>query len=528
MLPYGGHAFSGTRRGCGRCPRRRCAHLGPHLPARLPHRPRRPRQHRRWPLEHLGRVVGRARADHAIRPASITPTSSIRSATRSPSRKPTSSPAPSARRCGRSPDNPYLTHNVVALISFVLAFAGAYYLVRYLTGSRGGGRRRRRCSTPSARSSSRARRTSSCCSPAAFRSACSPSIAWSIGAAVPRALALGLLLWLQALACAYYGIFAGLMVGPRDPASSPATRRLLAQPRLLDRRSDWRRSCRVGADRAVLPALPATCSRTPASPAPWTMRGMYSADAGRLARLVGVGAPLVAAVDRAVQRGAVPRRRSRWCSAIGRARHRGCGDAGLRASWCCSTACTAVLAFWLSFGPDAGLYTAFFHTIPVFSFLRAPGRIGIVVVLCLVGVRRDCGAAAGCGTAATRGLGRRGGAPGDRRTDAGAADGAPRGGAVPGCLSHAGDPAAGRGGRVSVLLRAQRLPAPRHLHAELDHPLDAARQRLQRPHPAGVPRSGAGAQLVPDARVVSDPRPGRRPLRGLPPEHVRRGARASG
>jgi hypothetical protein len=44
---------------------------------------------------------------------------------------------------------------------------------------------------------------------------------------------------------------------------------------------------------------------------------------------------------------------------------------------------TALIAVWLSFGPDAGLYTAFFHTIPVFSFLRAPGRIGIVVVLCL-------------------------------------------------------------------------------------------------------------------------------------------------
>ena len=34
--------------------------------------------------------------------------------------------------------NPYTTHNAVALISFVLAFAGTYYLVRHLTGSRGG------------------------------------------------------------------------------------------------------------------------------------------------------------------------------------------------------------------------------------------------------------------------------------------------------------------------------------------------------------------------------------------------------
>jgi hypothetical protein len=52
-----------------------------------------------------------------------------------------------------------------------------------------------------------------------------------------------------------------------------------------------------------------------------------------------------------------------------------------------------VLALWSSFGPAAGLYTFLFHTIPVFSFLRAPSRMGIVVVLCLailaaLGLRR--------------------------------------------------------------------------------------------------------------------------------------------
>ena len=44
---------------------------------------------------------------------------------------------------------------------------------------------------------------------------------------------------------------------------------------------------------------------------------------------------------------------------------------------------SAVIALWLSFGPDAGLYSLFYNTIPVFSFLRAPGRIGIIVVMCL-------------------------------------------------------------------------------------------------------------------------------------------------
>ena len=38
---------------------------------------------------------------------------------------------------------------------------------------------------------------------------------------------------------------------------------------------------------------------------------------------------------------------------------------------------------WLSFGPSAGLYALLYHTVPLFDFLRAPGRIGIGVVLAL-------------------------------------------------------------------------------------------------------------------------------------------------
>ncbi len=40
------------------------------------------------------------------------------------------------------------------------------------------------------------------------------------------------------------------------------------------------------------------------------------------------------------------------------------------------------LAFWASLGPSAGLYRALFY-LPAFSFLRAPSRIGLIVVLCL-------------------------------------------------------------------------------------------------------------------------------------------------
>ena len=41
-----------------------------------------------------------------------------------------------------------------------------------------------------------------------------------------------------------------------------------------------------------------------------------------------------------------------------------------------------VLAFWASFGPSAGLYRVLFY-LPTFSFLRAPSRLGLVVVLSL-------------------------------------------------------------------------------------------------------------------------------------------------
>jgi hypothetical protein len=43
----------------------------------------------------------------------------------------------------------------------------------------------------------------------------------------------------------------------------------------------------------------------------------------------------------------------------------------------------AIVSFWATLGPAAGLYTVLYYALPVFSFLRAPGRMGIVVVLCL-------------------------------------------------------------------------------------------------------------------------------------------------
>ena len=42
-----------------------------------------------------------------------------------------------------------------------------------------------------------------------------------------------------------------------------------------------------------------------------------------------------------------------------------------------------VLSLWSSFGPAAGLYSLLYHTVPVFSLLRAPARFGLAVTLAL-------------------------------------------------------------------------------------------------------------------------------------------------
>lgn len=44
-------------------------------------------------------------------------------------------------------------------------------------------------------------------------------------------------------------------------------------------------------------------------------------------------------------------------------------------------ATAGLLAFWASLGPAGGLYTLLYHLVPAFSFLRAPVRFGVLVLL---------------------------------------------------------------------------------------------------------------------------------------------------
>jgi hypothetical protein len=42
-----------------------------------------------------------------------------------------------------------------------------------------------------------------------------------------------------------------------------------------------------------------------------------------------------------------------------------------------------LLAFWASFGPAAGLYTVMYRAVPLFTFLRAPSRFGLLLPMVL-------------------------------------------------------------------------------------------------------------------------------------------------
>lgn len=273
--------------------------------------------------------------------------------------------------------NPYTTHNAVALLSFVIAFAGAYYLVRHLTAHRG--------------AALVAAVLYAFC-PFAFARTAHIQLLFTGG--IPfcllafhrlveaprlgRSVTLGVLLWLQALACAYYGIFAALMVGLGTLVHA-ATRHLW-------RHRDYWLAIGLAAFVSIALTVPFFLPYLEVQRGTGFARTlddarMYSADAGAwLASsawahrwwlgwiepfnevlfpgflALGFG---VAGLVLAIRQG-----REREVTIF-------YGTAML-------------LALWLSFGPDAGLYTLFYHAIPVFSFLRAPGRIGIVVVLCLV------------------------------------------------------------------------------------------------------------------------------------------------
>ena len=283
--------------------------------------------------------------------------------------------------------NPYATHNFVLLVSFVVSFAGAYYLCRYLTGSR--------------QAAMVAGVLFAFCPFVFVRFAhiqlllvgglpfCMLAFHRLVDrTTVGRAVALGAILWLQGLACAYYGIFGGMAVGISSI--------VIAITR--GRWREWRYWAAIGGAAVVSIALTApfflpyiTLQRETgfartlegaqtysANWAAWTASGAWAHRwaldpsrsevlfPGAVALVLGLAGAFVGwqLTTAAAQRAATTETRL---------------DRGVVLSYII----TGLVSFWITFGPKAGLYSVLYATVPVFSFLRAPGRTGIVVTLCL-------------------------------------------------------------------------------------------------------------------------------------------------
>jgi hypothetical protein len=194
-----------------------------------------------------------------------------------------------------------------------------------------------------------------------------------------RAVALGLTLAAQALCCAYYGVFAGLIVGY-------ATLVLATTRRLWTSRAWWQ-AIATAAGIALAITIPVFIpflevqrdtgfARSIEDTARWSARPVdYLVSAAHAhapllayARRVGPWLEVLFPGFIAVTLGAVG-------IALAARRRDGRETALLYGS-------LGLLALWASFGPHAVLYRILYH-LPTFSFLRAPSRLGLVVTMVL-------------------------------------------------------------------------------------------------------------------------------------------------
>jgi hypothetical protein len=276
--------------------------------------------------------------------------------------------------------DPLAAYNSVVVLSFLLSFVATYYLARYVTGNR--------------RAAVVAAIAFACCP---FVFARTPHIQLMMTAGLPlsllmlhrfvdartvgRGVALAVALVTAALLCGYFGLFAALAVG-LGFGYFALTRGLWRSPQY------WLAACAVVLLTAllILPFyLPYAAVRQQtgfgrelhearAYSADWRAYLASSAWAHRwLLSLLGrwneVLFPGFVTTALGVLGG--------WLAWRGRRSH------SRLAEYAGFYALLGVLAVWTTFGPDAGLYTALHHTVPGFSFLRAPARAGVLVPLAL-------------------------------------------------------------------------------------------------------------------------------------------------
>ena len=271
--------------------------------------------------------------------------------------------------------NPYVAHNIVVLLAFTLCALGMYYLVRYLTGDRRG-----------------AAVAAICFAFCPYVFARTAHIQLMMTAGLPfsmlalhrladrptagRGATLGLAMAAQAISCGYYGIFVLLMVGFGILVIA-GTRGLWASA------SYWK-AIGVGAVVALLIVTPLFLpylmlqrvtgfarSIDDAKPYSADWRAYFASSAhahvwmlyylGHWNEVLFPGFVATALGTSGA-----------WIAARSRRRELAILYGGL-----------GVLACWVSFGPSAGLYTVLYRTMPVFVWLRAPARFGLIVAFSL-------------------------------------------------------------------------------------------------------------------------------------------------
>jgi hypothetical protein len=274
--------------------------------------------------------------------------------------------------------NPYTTHNFVFLFAFAQSFVATYYLVRHLTGDR--------------RAAIIAGIMFAFCPFAFARQAhiqllMVGFLPWAMLAwhrflertSVARAIELGVVLSLTGLACAYYGIFAGGMVAfasiwfaiSRQRWKDPKYWAMVAIAAVV---------C-IG---TILPFFLPYMRMQESTGFERSLSGQYSANVG--AWLVSSAwahrwwASYLWQPSEVLFPGIMAIVLGCWGATFVKERD----GVGLKRDEARYYIGLAIFTFWLTLGPKAGLYTVLYYTVPVFSFLRAPSRAGIVVTLCLV------------------------------------------------------------------------------------------------------------------------------------------------
>ena len=274
--------------------------------------------------------------------------------------------------------NAYAAHNSALLLSFVLSGASTYYLIRYLTHDR------------------RAAAIAGICfayCPYAFGHL--PHIQLLMTFGIPlsllafhrladrpslgRGIALGAAMGLQGLACAYYAVFVALLIG--------LSVLVTAAMQGLWRNTHYWKAIGVAAVIAAAVVAPLYIPYVILQRTTGFSRGLSDAERyaatwssylTSAAYLSSWMHPLLPKWSDVLFPGYIA-----MIFGLGWFMTMGWKDASRERHLTVLYGSIGGLALWESFGPRGGLYTLTYYTVPAFTFLRAPSRFGILVILAL-------------------------------------------------------------------------------------------------------------------------------------------------